>query len=150
MFGKVRFHDRVFSIMSHAATAVLMTAILPFAAAARNPVPPTARQAAQIGIWPNDWLVRQVRSGRSAAGIAARPSRSTIAGRLLDRDGPVNGTTDAWTINFGYVVSGSFTAGVGTPSPPLTFTSGNPQRRTERDRFVYRRLTERRYRLWLR
>ena len=26
-------------------------------------------------------------------------------------NGPINGTTDAWTINFGYIVSDSFTAG---------------------------------------
>jgi PEP-CTERM motif len=28
-------------------------------------------------------------------------------------NGPVNGTTDAWTINFGYVVSDTFTVGAG-------------------------------------
>jgi hypothetical protein len=27
---------------------------------------------------------------------------------VLYENGPVNGTTDAWTINFGYVVSDSF------------------------------------------
>jgi hypothetical protein len=31
-----------------------------------------------------------------------------VAGKLYD-NGPINGTVDAWTINFGYVVSDSFT-----------------------------------------
>ena len=31
-----------------------------------------------------------------------------MAGTLYD-NGPYNGTTDAWTINFGYVVSDNFT-----------------------------------------
>jgi uncharacterized repeat protein (TIGR03803 family) len=44
-------------------------------------------------------------------------SAFTSRGRPLPQDeviyenGPVNGTTDAWTINFGYVVSDSFTGG---------------------------------------
>src|SRR5271163_684409 len=29
-------------------------------------------------------------------------------------NGPINGTTDAWTINFGYIVSDTFTAGSST------------------------------------
>ena len=29
---------------------------------------------------------------------------------MIYENGPANGTTDAWTINFGYVVSDSFTA----------------------------------------
>src|SRR5271165_3901308 len=29
-------------------------------------------------------------------------------------NGPINGTTDAWTINFGYIVSDSFVAGTTT------------------------------------
>ena len=28
---------------------------------------------------------------------------------MLYDDGPINGTTDAWTINFGYIVSNTFT-----------------------------------------
>jgi PEP-CTERM motif len=32
-----------------------------------------------------------------------------VAGQVLYDDGPINGTTDAWTINFGYVIGDSFT-----------------------------------------
>jgi hypothetical protein len=35
------------------------------------------------------------------------------AAQTLWSNGPVNGTTDAWTINFGFVVSDSFTIGSG-------------------------------------
>src|ERR1019366_7443468 len=37
-----------------------------------------------------------------------------IADPLYD-NGPFNGTTDAWTINFGFTVSDSFTDGSGVP-----------------------------------
>jgi len=37
--------------------------------------------------------------------LAAVPA----TGQVLYEDGPVNGTTDAWTINFGYIVSNTFT-----------------------------------------
>src|ERR1700678_1785949 len=41
--------------------------------------------------------------------LAAVPA----AAQTLWSNGPVNGTTDAWTINFGFVVSDSFTIGSG-------------------------------------
>ena len=39
-------------------------------------------------------------------------------------NGPINGTTDAWTINFGYVVSDTFVAG-GSPSVASRSAPGN-------------------------
>ena len=36
-------------------------------------------------------------------------------------NGPINGTTDAWTINFGFVVSDTFTVTSSTTIPGLTF-----------------------------
>ena len=115
MYGKVQFHDRVFSMMWHAATAVLMTAILPACGWAQNPVPPTARQAAQLPEFAQR-LARYVRSevaGKPPASPRARAGRPSPDDYWTYENGPVNGTTDAWTINFGYVVSDSFTAGVG-------------------------------------
>lgn len=48
-------------------------------------------------------------------------SLPAVAGIVYD-DGPINGTTDAWTINFGFVVSDSFTVSSGpTPINELTF-----------------------------
>ena len=43
--------------------------------------------------------------------LAAVPAPGDIRSGYYD-NGPINGTTDAWTINFGYVVSNTFT-GVG-------------------------------------
>ena len=38
-----------------------------------------------------------------------------LSAQVLYEDGPLNGTTDAWTINFGYIVSNTFTlTGAGT------------------------------------
>ena len=34
-------------------------------------------------------------------------------GQIVYSNGPINGTTDAWTINFGFVVSDTFTVGAG-------------------------------------
>ncbi len=38
-------------------------------------------------------------------GVGCRPATAQV---LYD-DGPINGTTDAWTINFGYVVADTIT-----------------------------------------
>ena len=35
-------------------------------------------------------------------------------------NGPINGTTDAWTINFGYIVSDTFGTGPGLTNPVVT------------------------------
>ena len=61
-------------------------------------------------------LARYVRSeaaGKPPASPRARARRPSSDDYWTYENGPVNGTTDAWTINFGYVVSDSFTAGVG-------------------------------------
>ena len=82
-----------------------LTAQLAQGQSAQNAVPPTARQAA---------------ASPAFASRLAHPSRRSPAPRTKRRtspldsviysNGPVNGTVDAWTINFGYSVSDSFTA----------------------------------------
>ena len=50
--------------------------------------------------------------------IAALPA---TAGTIYD-DGPINGTIDAWTINFGFTVADTFTVSSGTSKiDSLTF-----------------------------
>ncbi len=44
--------------------------------------------------------------------LAAVPALGDIRSGYYD-NGPINGTTDAWTINFGYVVSDTFTVSFG-------------------------------------
>jgi PEP-CTERM motif len=49
--------------------------------------------------------------------LAAVPS----AAQTLYSNGPVNGTTDAWTINFGFVVSDTFTLSAAAPVTGVNF-----------------------------
>ncbi len=45
---------------------------------------------------------------------SGKPSRVAASNVVVYENGPLNGTYDAWTINFGYVVSNSFTLGSGS------------------------------------
>src|ERR1035441_10398205 len=44
-----------------------------------------------------------------------------MADTLLYTNGPLNGTADGWTINFGFSVSDSFTVGSGSTIKTLSF-----------------------------
>ena len=44
-----------------------------------------------------------------------------VAAQTLYSNGPVNGTTDAWTINFGFVVSDTFTLGAASTVTGVNF-----------------------------
>jgi hypothetical protein len=52
--------------------------------------------------------------------LAAVPA---VAQTDLYDNGPTNGTVDAWTINFGFIVSDSFTLGANSTVTGLTFSS---------------------------
>ncbi len=100
-------------------------------------VPPTARQAAAMP----QYASRLAHAVRPASSYSASPSSQPRAsfknpanvlarghrGGPLDAmeiydNGPINGTTDAWTINGGFVVSDTFTVGSGGgPVNGLTF-----------------------------
>ena len=91
-------------------TALLITsAALPMPA--QNSVPPTAVQAARMPEFASR-LAHPV--GRPASrpnpALARQGSRSgpPQGGPIYD-NGPINGTTDAWTINFGFIVSDTIT-----------------------------------------
>ncbi|MFZ0314291.1 MAG: hypothetical protein WAL85_16410, partial [Candidatus Korobacteraceae bacterium] len=92
-------------------TAFLITwAALPMAA--QNSVPPTAVQAARMPEFAK-------RLAHPAPRPASRPKPSTArpgsrrspggGGNNLYDNGPIDGNTDAWTINFGFIVSDTFT-----------------------------------------
>ena len=91
--------------------AVLVMAVAMVPAWAQNSVPPTAVQAAKMP----EFASRLAHAAKAQA--ARKPSVLAGANRhfrpLQGNDiydnGPINGTTDAWTINFGFVVSDSFT-----------------------------------------
>jgi len=100
-------------------TALLITsAALPIAA--QNSVPATAMQAAR-----SPEFARRLAhpaphpATRPKPALARQGSRSGPGGgNDVYENGPINGTTDAWTINFGFVVSDTFT--VGGSNPPTT------------------------------
>ena len=80
---------------------------------AQNAVPPTARQATTMPQFASR-LARHVTpegAGKRRASTGACSGKSLPQDGIIYSNGPVNGTTDAWTINFGYVVSDSFTGG---------------------------------------
>ena len=105
------------AIVPAAVTTLLITsAALP--AFAQNTVSPTAAQAAKNPQF----------AGRLAhpANRPAPPARHASRPRLpLDgivyENGPINGNTNAWTINFGFVVSDTFTVSGDTTITGMTF-----------------------------
>jgi uncharacterized repeat protein (TIGR03803 family) len=93
----------------------------------QNPVPPTAREAATLPRYAAK--LHPATPPAMNKPRAAVPVRGGVDGRQLSscsnrsspdcgggpgyENGPVNGTVDAWTINYGYVVSDSFYASIG-------------------------------------
>jgi len=106
--------------------------------ATRQNVPPTARQAATLP----QFAAKLARTAQGTTAVNASrlpsPGRARASGKpasacaptrggwlpqdVIYQNGPINGTTDAWTINFGYVVADTFavTTGQATVSG-LTF-----------------------------
>jgi uncharacterized repeat protein (TIGR03803 family) len=103
-------------------TAILITsATLPMSA--QNSVPPTASQAARTPQFASRPALRGNGSvSQPKPALARQKSRGVLPpGIPIYDNGPINGTIDAWTINFGFVVSDSFTAGQATNVNGMTF-----------------------------
>jgi len=90
------------------ATLVMMLAMAP--AWAQNSVPPTAVQAARMPEFASRLAHPVKRPGppTSPALARARMHRGPLDSNDIYDNGPINGNTDAWTINFGFIVSDSF------------------------------------------
>lgn len=94
-------------------------------------VPPTARQAAtmpqfaqQLASHPATTLQRPTAPDRGASCSPSRKghqARRTSPQDILYDNGPFNGTTDAWDINFGFSVSDSFTVPSGAVIQGISF-----------------------------
>ncbi|MGA2905648.1 MAG: choice-of-anchor tandem repeat GloVer-containing protein [Candidatus Korobacteraceae bacterium] len=129
MQGKEQSLSSLFRTISLAAIAALVMAAAIVSAWAQNTVPPTAVQAAKMP----QFVSRLAHHGQAAspanASRVVRPAKlgasrrsapqacsQKQAGWIPEDDGfynngPTNGTTDAWTINFGFVTSDSFPGG---------------------------------------
>ena len=102
-------------------TALLMpSVVLPMSA--QDSVPPSAEQAASMPKFASRLHPSRPTPPRPKPAMARRLSRSGAApdGFIYD-NGPINGNVYAWTINFGFVVSDSFTIGEPTNVTEMTF-----------------------------
>ena len=106
------FHNHILRALSMVIAVALQVALAFVPVLAQNAVPPTAREAAALPAFAS-------RLARHAPPQAAGKPRTPASGRarppspqdsvVAYENGPVNGTTDAWVINFGYVISDTFT-----------------------------------------
>jgi uncharacterized repeat protein (TIGR03803 family) len=95
------------TIFLAAATGVLVMSFA-IGTVAQNSVPPTAAQAAKMP----QWSRRLIPPGNRPPSPQNRALRNSPgSGEPVYENGPINGNTDAWTINFGFVVSDTFTVG---------------------------------------
>jgi uncharacterized repeat protein (TIGR03803 family) len=109
MYSNRQLRKSISRTISH--LVMLMLTMGMVAAMAQNTVPPTARQAAADPAFAAR-LARQVPAHPATKSQALiRPRRASPQDQILYDNGPYNGTTDAWTINFGFSTSESFTGG---------------------------------------
>jgi uncharacterized repeat protein (TIGR03803 family) len=112
----------VHTVVLAAVTALLITSTaLPMPA--QNSVPPTAAQAARM---PKYASRLGHPASRPATGLNSSLPRQGFrngppqGGTIYD-NGPINGTTDAWSINFGFIISDSMTLVTNTSVTSMTF-----------------------------
>ena len=110
MHSKRQFCNSFFSAIAvTAALAIAIVFALAVPALAQSAVPPTARQAAADPAFAAR-LARQVPAHPATnARAVGRLRTASPQDQILYDNGPYNGTTDAWVINFGFSVSDSFT-----------------------------------------
>ena len=109
MYSNRQLRKSISRTISH--LVMLMLTMGMVAAMAQNTVPPTARQAAADPAFAAR-LARQVPAHPATKSQALiRSRRASPQDQILYDNGPYNGTTDAWTINFGFSTSESFTGG---------------------------------------
>jgi uncharacterized repeat protein (TIGR03803 family) len=108
--------------------SVVATALFTIASAtpvfAQNSVPPTAVQAAKMPQYASRLAhsANQPLSPQSTALQHAKAHRGPLDSDVVYDNGPINGRTDAWYINFGYIISDSFyVAGNQTPISGMSF-----------------------------
>jgi uncharacterized repeat protein (TIGR03803 family) len=102
-------------------TALLMPlVVLPMPA--QTSVPATASEAAKMPQFASRLHPAARPPSRPDPAVARRGSRGgSPQGGIVYENGPIDGTTYAWTINFGFVVSDSFTVTAATNVDGMTF-----------------------------
>jgi len=110
MHSQEQFSSSLFRTICLAIIAALVIAVAIVPAGAQNSVPATAVQAAKMPEFaPRLAHPAKPQAARKAAAFAAaRNHRGPLQADDIYDNGPTNGTTDAWTINFGFIISDSF------------------------------------------
>ena len=111
MHSKSQSHDSVLSIVLVAAAVGLFVLSAVVSAKSQSVVPRTAREAAQMPEFAQKLARRGMPQNAGKSPSSASKSRGRHGSpqdQVIYENGPVNGTTDAWTINFGYVLSDTF------------------------------------------
>ena len=104
MRSQSQLHNSVLCTHSLVAAVVLLVVLPTWA---QNPVPPTAREAAASPAFASKL---HPSATRAAGQTPPHPTnhRASPQDDVIYDNGPVNGTVDAWTINFGFIVSDTF------------------------------------------
>jgi uncharacterized repeat protein (TIGR03803 family) len=111
MHSKEQFFSSLFRTVSLVVVAASMMAVAIVPARAQNAVPPTAVQAAKMPQFASRLAhpAKPQAAGRPAAFARPGMRRGPLDSNDVYDNGPINGNTDAWTINFGFIVSDTFT-----------------------------------------
>ena len=100
----------LFCVICVTAIAALMIVAFAIPAFAQNSVPPTAVQAAKMPQFASRLHPgRRVMLPKSQVLARSAKRRGPLDSNDIYDNGPINGNTNAWTINFGFITSDSFT-----------------------------------------
>lgn len=86
---------------------ISLTLVMAIVASAQSTVPPTARQAAQSPAFKSKLHPRAGRNPQRPSHPRPRPASPQDV--TLYDNGPINGSVDAWSLNYGYATTNSFT-----------------------------------------
>ena len=115
MHSQARSLSSPFRTVSFAVIATLVMAVVMVPAWAQNSVPPTVVQAARMPEFAARLAhpVKRPSPPISPALARAKMHRGPLDSNDIYDNGPTNGNTDAWTINFGFITSDSFNVSQG-------------------------------------
>ena len=117
MHGKSQFRDSISFTLTLCAATALMLLLAAVPAWTQNPFPPTARGAATLPKYTGKLHpATQPAVNKPLTAAGGRTRQASSQDQVIYDNGPANGTTDAWTINFGYIVSDTFVPS----SPPVS------------------------------
>ena len=109
MFNKVHRHTRLFFLL---AGVSLIAIIVTFTqtSAAQNAVPPTAVQASKMPQFASRLAhpAKRLLPPKPQLSQRAKTRRDPLDSTTIYENGPIDGNTDAWTINYGFITSDSF------------------------------------------